>query len=903
MDRGDSREAIERILREAAALDPADQIAYLEDACRDDPALLDELTSRLRAGGFVPRRIGPYRVLSVLGEGGMGTVYLAEEQHPMRRRVALKIVRSDLHAGEMLARFERERQALALMEHSGIARVYGTGTTRRGRPYFVMEYVDGIPITRFCDERTLGLPRRLELFIKVCLAVHHAHQKGIIHRDLKPTNVLVADEDGGSPKVIDFGVARAVEAGAAPERTSEAVIVGTLEHMSPEQATPGSKDVDTRSDVYALGVLLYELLSGRRPFELRSREVGALADLQRRIVEEPTRPPSAAVDAGAAAARGTSRRALARAIAGDLDWIALKALEKDPRHRYASASELAADVQRYLFSEPVLAGPPSLAYRARRFVVRRRGLVAAAAIVGLVAILGAAVWVREHEVAEERLADYRNLADRLLLDDFKKRADTLWPTWPENIPRMEVWIDGASRLAVRTEFHARRLQEMRRRARVETVAPPAGGRLDDLVAVRDALRKELAAMSPSGEADFVAMKLKQAEDQIAALRADAARAQRYVFDLPEDQKLHDQLAALVLDLRTLGDPDRGLIADMRRRIAQIHALERATLDDATAEWAAAAAAIAASPRYAGLAVTPQIGLVPLGADPISGLYEFLHWRSGERPVRRADGRYVIAPETGMVLVLIPGGSFTMGTDRGSDPLAWRAEGPPHRVTLAPFFLSKYEMTRGQWRRVAASDPSLFTPPRAPTETERALHDVQPVDQVYWQQSHDVLARIGLELPTEAQWEYAARGGTTTRWYTGDDPRSLAGHANLHDLAALRAERGTAYARYESWLDDGFAALAPVGSLLPNPFGLHDVAGNVGEWCRDWFQVYDCPVRPETGERIPVDDGPMRRVMRGGGRGSLATMARVTAREHIDPSIAEVGAGLRPSRRLVPPEGE
>ena len=898
-----------RLLREAAELDPDEQTAYIEDACRDDPALLGELTSLLQSrgrgspDGIVPRQIGPYRVLSVLGEGGMGTVYLAEEQHPMRRRVALKIVRGDLDAAGTLARFERERQTLALMEHSGIARVYGAGTTRRGRPYFAMEYVDGVPITRYGDERRLPVARRLELFVKVCLAVQHAHQKGIIHRDLKPTNVLVTGEhEGGSPKVIDFGVARAVES-VVPERTSTGIIVGTLEHMSPEQATPGAIGVDTRSDVYALGVLLYELLTGRRPFELRGTEIGALADLQRRICFEPARPPSAAVGAEAASARDASPRALARILAGDLDWIVLKALEKDPARRYASASELAADVQRYLRAEPVLAGPPSLGYRARRFVVRRRGLVAASVIVATVAVAGAVIWIREHAVAEVRLADYRNLADRLLLDDFKKRADTLWPAWPEKISAMEGWIDGASKLAARAGFHERRLDAMRRHARVETVAPAAGGRYDDLVAVRDSLRQELSGMAPSGEASFVAMKLKQAEDQLAALRADAARTRRYVFASPEEQKLHDQLAVLVEDLRAFGDPDRGLIADMRRRIALTHDIERATLREAAPAWTAAAAAIAASPRYGGLVVIPQNGLIPLGADPVSGLYEFLHWRSGERPVRGADGRYVIAPETGMVLVLIPGGTFTMGTDPGGDPLAWKAEGPPHRVTLGPFFMSKYEMTRGQWRRVASSDPSLFTPPRAPTETERALRDVEPVDQVHWQQCHDVLARIGLELPTEAQWEYAARAGTTTRWYTGDDPRSLAGHANLHDRAALRAERGTAFAPYETWMDDGFADLAPVGSLRPNAFGLHDVAGNVGEWCRDWFQVYDCPVRPGTGERIPVDDGPMRRVLRGGGRGSLATMARVTSREHIDPSIAEIGAGLRPSRPLHPREDE
>jgi formylglycine-generating enzyme required for sulfatase activity len=242
----------------------------------------------------------------------------------------------------------------------------------------------------------------------------------------------------------------------------------------------------------------------------------------------------------------------------------------------------------------------------------------------------------------------------------------------------------------------------------------------------------------------------------------------------------------------------------------------------------------------------------------------------------------------------------MGASDTRDKLAWRNEGPAHDVPLDPYFISKYEMTRGQWRRVASSDPSLVTPPRAPTEAERERGDVEPVDQVYWQESHDVLARLGLELPTEAQWEYAARGGAVTPWYTGSTPASLLGHANLRDGAARRAEEPRAFGDYERWLDDGYAGLAPVGSFQPNPFGLHDVMGNVSEWCRDWFQVYDCPVRPGTGERIPVDAGPMRRVVRGGNRGSPAAVARVTARVHVNPATAEAGAGLRPSRPLRSP---
>jgi serine/threonine protein kinase/tetratricopeptide (TPR) repeat protein len=346
------------------------------------------------AGPDTPSRIGPYRIISVLAAGGMGTVYRAQQTKPIKREVALKVIRAGLDSQEITARFEAERQALALMDHPNIAWVLDAGETERGQPYFVMELIQGIPITEYCDQHRLGLPERLELFRMVCEAVQHAHQKAVIHRDLKPSNMLVAEADGKPvPKVIDFGVAKAVGR-RLTERTMHTIpgmLIGTPEYMSPEHADPDNMDLDTRADVYSLGVILYELLVGSRPFE-----GGSPLSLLRRIREEEPKQPSTQMvpSDGRSVARARARRmeawALRRLLRRDLDWIVMKALEKDRSRRYASPAELADDVERYLEDKSVTARPPSVGYRTLKFVRRHRLGVTAAGIVVL-ALVGAVV--------------------------------------------------------------------------------------------------------------------------------------------------------------------------------------------------------------------------------------------------------------------------------------------------------------------------------------------------------------------------------------------------------------------------------------------------------------------------------------------------------------------------------
>ncbi len=362
-------------------------------------------------------RIGPYKLLQLIGEGGFGSVFMAEQEHPVRRRVALKIIKLGMDTRAVVARFEQERQALAIMDHPSIAKVFDAGTTETGRPYFVMELVKGDPITAYCDAGKLSPGERLELFAQVCHAVQHAHTKGIIHRDIKPSNVMVTVVDGRPvPKVIDFGIAKATSARLTEKTvfTEFRQLIGTPEYMSPEQAGMSGVDIDTRSDVYSLGVLLYELLVGVTPFDARRLRSAAWGELQRMIREEEPAKPSTRLStmketiASVAAHRRTEPARLSRLVRGDLDWIVMKCLEKNRARRYETASGLAADVGRHLAGEAVLAAPPGAAYKVGKFVRRHRFGVFAAAALGAVLALGVAgtglgLW--KASLANTRLAE------------------------------------------------------------------------------------------------------------------------------------------------------------------------------------------------------------------------------------------------------------------------------------------------------------------------------------------------------------------------------------------------------------------------------------------------------------------------------------------------------------------
>lgn len=427
---------IEDIFHRALALDESQRTTFLDQECRDDQELRREVESLLaldpRARDFIespavgdvtaltddqPVRsehgeavsadgdsagtvVGPYRLISLIGEGGMGEVWLADQESPVLRRVAVKLVKAGMVTREWTTRFQSERQALAMMDHPAISRLYDAGTSPDGRPYFVMEYVPGLPITTYCDQNKLNLRQRLELFILVCEGVQHAHQKAVIHRDLKPSNILVSEVDGKPmPRIIDFGIAKAIAQPLNEElfRTSFGAVIGTLDYMSPEQADSTDRDIDTRSDVYSLGVVLYELMVGSLPLDFYRL---AYDEVLRRLREQD--PPSPSTKARTASSgptdpaqnRGVDPPTLVRQLRGDPDAITLKAIEKDRNRRYSAASDLAADIRRYLQNEPVNAHAPSATYRAHKYIRRHRALVFSVvfALIALSAGIAVSIW-------------------------------------------------------------------------------------------------------------------------------------------------------------------------------------------------------------------------------------------------------------------------------------------------------------------------------------------------------------------------------------------------------------------------------------------------------------------------------------------------------------------------------
>ncbi|MEM7198945.1 MAG: bifunctional serine/threonine-protein kinase/formylglycine-generating enzyme family protein [Planctomycetota bacterium] len=897
--------ALEEELDRVLAADPDSQFAELDRLCGSHPAHAPSIRARFadcqtlvrhldglgESLGGPPQTIGPYRVLDALGEGAMGDVYLAEQREPVVHRVAIKVMKLGMDSRRFLARFNAERQALALMEHDYIAKVLNAGATDRGRPYLVMEYVKGVPLTEYCDAQRLSVRERVQLIRQVCAGVQHAHQKGVIHRDLKPSNILVTVQgDQAVPKIIDFGLARAADHRLARGTllTEEGHWIGTLPYMSPEQAGTTRLDIDTRADVYALGVLLYELLTGDLPLRPDDPSDFDRVEMARRIrEEEPAKPSSRVAHLGqgapgnaTASALATKRRctpqALQRQLRGDLNWITLKALEKDRTRRFESADALAAALGHYLRDEPVGVGPPARWGRVVKFVRRNRtGVIAAGLLAATVVTGGVGMTV----IAADRarvLRDYRNLTIGGKLDELASRAAAAHPPWPDQTSELGELVATAEELVAQRTTLETAIAGLRRghQGPEGTTRPPRRGaygesaRRAKLAQLVQKLDFELAEYA--GELPAAVLRAERAErdriaDVEAALRvraAESARVERPDADL---QFLHDRLENLLGRLRVVHGE---LLPDLRWRLDWSRRIRAESVDAYRDAWAQARREVEQTPAYRGLTLAPQIGLVPLGADPDSGLQEFAHRASGTVPTRGAGSRLELNQEHGIVFVLLPPGVVHFGRGKSSDPTRPPPHGRYDALEIEAVLMAKHELSRAQWARLARGRSGLQLRETAADLRNRSGKQLaKPMNVVSWFAAVRLLDEYGLTLPREAEWEYACKAGRETRWHYGDDT------VTLQDAANVRF--------------DGMGSRRPLlpvfAPLRPNAFGLLHMHGNVWEWCRD--------LRGE-----PTGD---HRALRGGSWQRPPGVAETTYRNSATPDVVVREYGLRAARALRP----
>ncbi len=863
-----------------------------------------------------------YEVKREIARGGMGVI-LDIWDADLGRALAMKVVLerggapSELDP-RLIDRFLEEAQVTGQLDHPGIVPVHEIGLDDSGRLYFTMRLVSGRDLEHIFGLVSSGAEgwtrtRAVGVILKVCEAMAYAHDKGVVHRDLKPANVMVGRF--GEVYVMDWGLARVLarkdkrdvrpEPTAPPHtpwiethrlhqratesasalKTMDGDVIGTPAYMSPEQARGELSTLGPATDIYAVGAILYHLLAGHSPYIPTGAKLNAL-DVWRKVRDGAPEPlAKEAPDAPA-----------------ELIAICEKAMARDIEGRYTAMKDLAEDLRAYLEGRVVGAFEKGALAVARKWILRNKalaGTLAAAIVVvlsGLVvhafvlskkneelvlandqsraneerAIANEARAVANEEraianekAAREQEAIARDRADRILrlsdvrrLEELSKQADELWPADPDRIAALSSWLKEARELAGRRAGHEQALDELEARA---------------------------------------------------GLSNASARSNRTAqLTSAEDRWQHATQQALVAGLREFADAEHGRITDVEKRLefARTVTDRSVTGSDVRKRWEEAIASIgdaSASPAYGGIAIVPQLGLVPIGRDPRSKLWEFAHLQTGTVPDRDpTTGELRLTPECGIVFVLIPGGDFEMGAqneDPGGpnyDPQARPEESPPHLVALDPFFFSKYEVTQGQWLRFTGRNPSIYGPEN--TVFQPGEHSfLHPVEQVSWNECAEFCARLSLRLPTEAQWEYAARAETTTPWWTGEEKESLEGAANIADQAYVRLG-GTAAATHE-WpeLDDGYGVHAPVDALRPNAFGLHHITGNVWEWCLDGFDFYKDDVLPGTGESLVPD--AIHRANRGGGFVHGVEWARSSRRNNTPPANRANQLGLRPAREL------
>jgi formylglycine-generating enzyme required for sulfatase activity/serine/threonine protein kinase len=885
-------EAVTAALWEGVAVvqSPAADLPPAADRPIDRPAVL--------ADPDVGRRVGPWILGRELGRGGQGAVYLAEDPR-LRRRAAVKILTATDFTGDAFDRFRREAAIASRLDHPGICAVYDVGLEGR-TPYIAMRYVEGetlahrLAVARartsaegFPDgdphshvelpatstppaapaspaaarpstapaSRASGatpstqveIHRIVRLFEQAARALHAAHEAGVIHRDLKPGNLIVTAD--GEPVILDFGLAKDTS-GVEVTMTRHGDLMGTPAYMSPEQLVAHRIKLDRRTDVYSLGVTLYECLTLRRPFDAPTRE----GIYQAILTREPQDP-----------------RTLNRSIPADLRVVLETALDKDRERRYATALDFAEDLRRVRALEPIKARPAGPLLRLRRWSQRNRGLAAALFALFVALSAGFVVTVTLLNKTTAALNAYDRLSAVPQLAKLKAQIDDLWPPLEENhVPRNE-WLKEAEALAATLPEHEAALAALQRSGAYLEENSSSGdglGELDDLT---------FGALMPKPP--------------------PRPAVSRYRLDDPANQRKHDVLAQFVPDLRDFvqAAPIFRQLQGMRRQAKLSDHCMRARDARYADRWRDAIASIAdpaQCPLYGGLRIKPQFGLIPIGRNPQSGLWEFLHIpTTGQSiaaiPAHKSIGDIDFKAEYGVVLVLIPGGEGWIGSmplpindprgghEAGSRPrpielegMANSAEQPRHLVRFAPFFLSKYELARSQWLRTTGENAEADDESIPPPETDARM----PASMINWYSAMKWCRRNGLALPSESQWEYACRAGTTTEYWAGN---------SAADLARV------------GWiLVNSEGQTEVVGEKPANAWGLRDVHGNVWEWCEDvWHQSYDGA--PDDGR---ARSGPPTGsyVVRGGGFGSAADAARSAVRTAQDATAFAEYLGFRPA---------
>ena len=954
-----------------------------------DPGSVQAQLSQLCGRGPGSSR---YRLGDEIARGGMGVVLRVWDED-LRRHLAMKVVlgtgeakagAGSLPDSRVLERFLEEAQVTGQLDHPGIVPVHELGVDSEGQVYFTMKLVKGKTLGEVFDELSRGeggwsRERVLGLILRVCEAMSYAHDKGVIHRDLKPSNIMVGRY--GEVYVMDWGLARVLgrpdrrdirpraepistlsevrsdrrdrarDTPDSPLCTMDGDVLGTPAFMSPEQALGEIDVLGPRSDVYAVGALLYHLFAGHMPYV--PPEVRASNYMVLRWVQE---------------AAPRSLHELRSDLPPELVAICERAMDRDRSKRYADMGALAEDLSAFIEGRVVHAYETGAWAESRKWVRRNRSLAAALALVlvllagGLGASLfyksradrSAAVAVQRADEATRRLADFNRVSLSVDLEEMTAAAEDLWPATSAKADEMRRWLRVAGELAARR---------------------------DGLQTALGKLRAEKALPAPSLP-DSGAQRQQGSDRGLDAKKGVPPERENRTWEFADgqDRWWHRTLIGL---LDELGRFVETTIPDVERLLEFADSVREKTIEDeaVASSWRRAITRIRGSQMYGealAAAFAPQEGLIPLGPDPSSDLEEFVHLQSGQPPRRGEDGGLVVTGATGVVLVLIPAGKFLMGATRarlgvevsevdgelvvekvqepspalalgvesgdvllevnghpvrtrgelavaleslragapievdlrrGSerkvlpgkvewnvDPQAQSDEGPVHPVTLGAFFLSKYEMTQGQWERFTGTNPSNHAPGSSLGGKTTDLR--HPVETVSWEDSQREVRRLGLRLPTEAQWEYAARAGTFTPWSMGSDPERLQTAANLADQFC-KQNGGRKLAYHEPW-NDGYTVHAPVGSFQANAFGLHDMHGNVWEWCEDVHEKDFYGTAGAAGPDPVNTTGSEYRVRRGGGWSSRAGRCRSALRSGDLPVDPNHSVGLRPSRSLRQP---